>query len=78
MEYVEGVNLQSFIDKGVPPTSCRKVVAMILQAAKGLHHAHSLGFVHRDIKPANLMINKQGVLKILDLGLAKKRQKPVA
>jgi serine/threonine protein kinase len=74
MEYVEGVNLQSFIDKGVP-LDCRKVVAMILQAAKGLHHAHSLGFVHRDIKPANLMINKQGVLKILDLGLAKETAK---
>lgn len=74
MEYVEGVNLQSFIDKGVP-LDCRKVVSMILQAAKGLQHAHSLGFVHRDIKPANLMINKQGVLKILDMGLAKETAK---
>ncbi len=74
MEYVEGVNLQSFIDKGVP-LDHKKVVSMILQAAKGLHHAHSLGFIHRDIKPANLMINKQGVLKILDLGLAKETAK---
>nr|HMP15924.1 serine/threonine-protein kinase [Gemmatales bacterium] len=70
MEYVDGINLQSFIDKGIK-LEYRKVLPLMIQAAKGLHHAHMNGLVHRDIKPGNLMVNKQGVLKILDLGLAK-------
>src|SRR5262249_34852162 len=40
-------------------------------AANGLHYAHEKGFVHRDVKPANLMLSKDGVIKILDLGLAR-------
>ena len=41
------------------------------QAADGLAHAHESGFVHRDVKPANLLVDSNGVLKILDLGLAR-------
>jgi len=42
----------------------------IAQAALGLQHAHEKGLVHRDVKPANLLVDKEGVVKLLDLGLA--------
>ena len=43
----------------------------IRQAALGLHHAHQRGLVHRDIKPGNLMLDRHGLIKVLDLGLGK-------
>ncbi|MCL2119495.1 MAG: serine/threonine protein kinase [Planctomycetaceae bacterium] len=43
----------------------------IRQAAMGLHHAHQRGLVHRDIKPGNLMLDRHGLIKVLDLGLGK-------
>ncbi len=43
----------------------------IAQAATGLQHAHEQGLIHRDIKPANCLLDKNGVVKLLDLGLAK-------
>ncbi|MDR1385807.1 MAG: serine/threonine protein kinase [Planctomycetaceae bacterium] len=46
----------------------------IRQAALGLHHAGQRGLVHRDIKPGNLMLDRHGVIKILDLGLGKFQQ----
>jgi serine/threonine protein kinase len=48
----------------------RDVVALYLQAARGLHAAHSLGIVHRDFKPDNLLVTEDGVAKVADFGLA--------
>ena len=69
MEYVEGPDLQRMVEEQ-GPLDARKAADFISQAATGLAHAHTAGFVHRDIKPANLLVDPQGVLKILDLGLA--------
>ena len=43
----------------------------ILQAARGLQYAHKHQMVHRDIKPSNLLLDKEGTVKILDMGLAR-------
>jgi serine/threonine-protein kinase len=69
MEYVEGQDLRRMVEEQ-GPLDYRKAADFILQAAEGLAHAHAAGFVHRDIKPANLLVDPNGVLKILDLGLA--------
>ncbi|MEN6450008.1 MAG: protein kinase [Thermoguttaceae bacterium] len=70
MEFVDGQDLRRMVDKQ-GPLDCRKAADFIAQAAEGLAHAHAAGFVHRDIKPANLLVDNNGVLKILDLGLAR-------
>jgi eukaryotic-like serine/threonine-protein kinase len=70
MEYVEGVTLEQVVDrKG--PFSVAETAQIAIQAATGLQHAHERGFVHRDIKPENLMMTKDGMVKILDMGLTK-------
>ncbi|MCE9560895.1 MAG: serine/threonine protein kinase [Planctomycetes bacterium] len=70
MEYVEGDSLQQVIERdgSIPFPAATEYIG---QVAAGLQHAHERGFVHRDIKPANLMRDRTGVVKILDLGLAR-------
>ena len=69
-EFVDGTDLAKLIrEKG--PLRPRHAVSHILQAAQGLRYAHEQGMVHRDIKPSNLLIDKKGVVKLLDLGLAR-------
>jgi serine/threonine-protein kinase len=69
MEYVEGRDLQLTV-KEDGPLPYETAANYIAQAALGLHHAHENGLIHRDVKPANLLVDKRGVVKILDLGLA--------
>jgi eukaryotic-like serine/threonine-protein kinase len=80
MEYIEGSNLEEIVHKhGVMDPA--RVAHYIRQAALGLQCAHGKGLVHRDIKPGNLVLDRQGVIKILDLGLAcftRKRQEEAA
>ena len=70
MEYVEGRDLQQVLDESGRQTAS-VVCDLISQAAAGLQHIHENDLVHRDIKPSNLMLTDDGVLKILDLGIAK-------
>jgi len=70
MELVEGSDLSALVKKR-GPVSIGKAVSYILQAAKGLEAAHKKGVIHRDIKPANLLLDTEGTVKILDMGLAR-------
>jgi serine/threonine-protein kinase len=70
MECVEGSDLATLVKK-TGPLSVERAVECIAQAARGLEHAHAQGVVHRDIKPANLLLDRQGTVKILDMGLAR-------
>jgi serine/threonine protein kinase len=70
MEFVDGVDLARLVARhgGLRfPDAC----ALIGQAAAGLQHAWERGLVHRDIKPSNLMLARSGLVKVLDLGLAR-------
>lgn len=69
MEYVEGESLGIIVDR-LGPLPIEQSLAILLQAATGLDYAHSKGVVHRDIKPNNLLLDVEGTVKILDMGLA--------
>jgi serine/threonine-protein kinase len=69
MEYIEGPDLQVLVKKH-GPLPYAIAADYIAQAAMGLQHAHDLGLIHRDVKPANLLVDAQGVVKVLDMGLA--------
>ena len=69
MEHVAGQDLASLVrEKG--PLPVKQAVDCIVQAARGLEYAHRQGVIHRDIRPHNLLLDKQGVVKILDMGRA--------
>jgi serine/threonine protein kinase len=70
MEYVDGASLQDVVKKSGPLDPAR-AANYIRQAALGLEHAHRQGLVHRDIKPGNLLLDRNGTVKILDMGLAR-------
>jgi serine/threonine protein kinase/formylglycine-generating enzyme required for sulfatase activity/Leucine-rich repeat (LRR) protein len=70
MEFVEGIDLSSFVKKN-GPLPLGQAVHCIVQAARALAYAHEQGVVHRDIKPANLMLGADGHVKVLDMGLAR-------
>jgi serine/threonine protein kinase len=69
MEYIDGVSLKELVRKE-GPVEPRRLAGYLRQAALGVQHAHEAGLIHRDIKPSNLMIDRDGVVKVLDLGLA--------
>lgn len=70
MELVSGDDLSQLVSKS-GPLSVTKAVDCVLQAARGLAYAHGQNVVHRDIKPSNLLLDKDGTVKILDMGLAR-------
>lgn len=70
MEYVEGVNLHKLVNKFGMLSEVR-AAHYIAQSAAGLQCIMKSGLVHRDLKPGNLLLNKENVIKVLDLGLAR-------
>ncbi|MGD9109610.1 MAG: serine/threonine-protein kinase [Phycisphaerales bacterium] len=70
MEYVEGRTVYDELAAGKIYTE-QDALGIALQVADALAHAHSVGLIHRDVKPKNIMINKEGVVKLADMGLAR-------
>ncbi len=70
MQYADGKDLSDLVkDNG--PLPVPQAVECIRQAACGLAYAHKNGVIHRDIKPANLLLDTEGTIRILDMGLAR-------
>jgi serine/threonine protein kinase len=72
-ELLQGQTLRERLLTG--PIPVRKTVDYALQTTRGLAAAHDRGIVHRDLKPENIFITRDGVVKILDFGLACERRK---
>ena len=75
MELIEGPTLADRIADGAIPVA--EVLAIAKQIAEALEAAHEQGIIHRDLKPANVKVRPNGIVKVLDFGLAKAMQ-PVA
>lgn len=70
MEYVDGWDLTTLI-RQYGPLPVGHALNYVMQAAAGLGYAHSHGVYHRNVKPSNLLVNRQGVVKVIGLGLAR-------
>ncbi len=69
MEFIEGVSLDERLREGPIPVA--EAIRYFCQALDALDYAHSRGVIHRDIKPANIMVTRDGVVKLMDFGIAK-------
>ena len=69
MEFVEGSTLKSWLRSH--PRTRKEVLAVFVQAGRGLQAAHDAGLVHRDFKPENVLVSTTGQAQVLDFGLAK-------
>lgn len=70
MEYLEGESLEQVI-AGRSPLPLAQKLGLVVQTCRALDYAHRRGIVHRDIKPANIMVTVDGVVKVVDFGIAR-------
>jgi serine/threonine-protein kinase len=70
LEFVDGDSLADIV-KERRPLPLEEKLSYIDQICAGLHFAHKAGIVHRDIKPANIMVDREGIVRILDFGIAR-------
>ena len=70
MEFVEGITLKNYMEHR-EVLNLREIISYTTQILRALDHAHKKGIVHRDIKPQNIMLLKNGVIKVMDFGIAK-------
>lgn len=70
MGYVEGPSLANLLREG--PFEPRKAAELMISIAEAVEYAHSKGVIHRDLKPANVLLDKQGLPRVTDFGLAKR------
>ncbi|MFA6978942.1 MAG: protein kinase [Ignavibacteriaceae bacterium] len=70
MEYVEGETLEKLISRK-SKLETKEALQILQQVLEGVGNAHSKNFIHRDIKPSNIILNRDGVVKIMDFGISK-------
>ena len=70
MEYIQGETVYEMIQRR-GPIPAQEAIPIFKQALLGMGYAHRAGIVHRDIKPSNIMINRSGIVKVMDFGIAK-------
>lgn len=69
MEFIRGVSLRQFIEQH--SLSMKKSIDILMQVAYALDHLHSHDFIHGDLKPENILITEDGVVKVIDFGIAR-------
>jgi len=75
MEYLEGESLAGLISRGAPLSLTEKV-GYLVQTCRALQYAHRRSVIHRDIKPANIVLTEEGVIKVVDFGIARVSDAP--
>jgi len=71
MEYVDGRTLSDIIGVEVGPVPIERAMPLIKQILSAMAHAHQQGVIHRDLKPSNILVSGEGVVKVMDFGIAK-------
>ena len=71
MEFVDGIPLDEYIQKVSGPIPEEKAIKLFTQILDGVAYAHSKNIIHRDVKPSNFLVTNEGIVKILDFGIAK-------
>jgi len=70
-EFIDGTTAYDLLKERGGPLEEERALEIVIQIAEALAHAHSRGFIHRDVKPKNIMLTKEGVAKLADMGLAR-------